>query len=344
VVAVERPSQEPFDLSTFFSRGKRSIIVDLRADGGEEIVRRLASTADVFIEGYRPGTMERRGLGPEQLLELNPRLVYTRITGYGQSGPYAMRAGHDINFIATAGALGAIGTDKPTPPLNMLGDLAGGSVNAALGILLALCAREHTGRGQVVDAAMTDGAALLLAGQFADLATQAWQGRGRGLLSGNAPYYGVYECADGRWFAVGAIEERFYSVLVRSLDLDESELPDRSDPEQWAALRERFAAVFASRPRGYWQARFADVDGCGSAVLELEELTEDPHLAARQTVVWHGGVVQGAPAPRLSESRMEIGALVQTRGEHGLQVLRDAGFTDAEVGDYVTRGALPRPG
>jgi alpha-methylacyl-CoA racemase len=340
VVAVERPSAEPFDQSSFFSRGKRSVVVDLRADGGGEVVRRLAATADVFIEGYRPGVMERRGLGPAELTSLNPRLVYARITGYGQTGPYASRAGHDINFIATSGALGAIGDDKPTPPLNILGDFAGGSMNAALGIVLALLDRERTGVGQVVDAAMVDGAALLLAGQFADHAVGQWHGRGQSILSGNAPYYGAYQCADGGWFAVGAIEERFYVVLLQSLGLDEADLPDRHDPDQWPELRDRFSKVFASRPREYWEERLADVDGCGSAVLDLGELAADPHLAARGTVVWRNGVLEAAPAPRLSSVTMTGGTRVRARGEHTHAVLAEAGFSPTEIGAYVASGAV----
>jgi alpha-methylacyl-CoA racemase len=340
VVAVERPSAEPFDRSAFFSRGKRSIIVDLRAPGGSDVVRRLAAEADVFIEGFRPGAMERRGLGPDDLAALNPRLVYARVTGYGQTGPYASRAGHDINFIATAGALGVIGDDQPVPPLNILGDFAGGSMSAALGIMLALLVRERTGTGQVVDAAMVDGAALLLAGQFADLAAGQWDGRGRSILSGNAPYYGVYRCADGGWFAVGAIEDRFYSVLLRTLGLDAAELPDRDDPARWPELRKRFAEVFASRPRGYWEERLADVDGCGSAVLELDELATDPHLAARGTVVRRDGVLQAAPAPRLSGVTMSGGTQVRVRGEHTQAVLTDAGFTPAEIAGFLADRAV----
>jgi alpha-methylacyl-CoA racemase len=340
VISVERPDAEPTDPSGFFSRGKRSIAVDLRADGGSEIVRRLVSAADVFIEGYRPGTMERRGLGPADLLALNPGLVYARLTGYGQSGPYSMRAGHDINYLATSGVLGVLGTDRPVPPLNILGDFAGGSLNAVQGLLLALLVRHRTGQGQVVDAAMTDGAAALLAGQFAELAMGGWRGRGHGLLSGNAPFYGVYACADGRWFAVGAIEERFYSVLVKALGLDEAELPERLDPAHWGSLRDTFAAAFARKPRDHWRDVFADVDACGSPVLELEELAQDPHLSARATVLISNGVVQAAPAPRLSGASMEAGPLVQRRGQHGAEILEQAGFTAAEIDDYLSRGAL----
>ena len=344
VIAVERPDPEPFDPSPFFSRGKRSVIVDLRAPGGAQVVRRLARTADVFIESYRPGTMERRRLGPSVLTEENPRLVYARITGFGQSGPYAQRAGHDVNFIAAAGALGAIGTDRPTPPLNILGDFASGSLTAALGILLALLERDRSGRGQVVDAAMVDGAAMLLAGQFADYAVGSWRGLGHGMLSGNAPYYGVYECSDGQWFAVGAIEERFYRNLIEALGLDGEELRslgDRHDEACWPALRQRIAAAFAGKPREHWAAVFSQVDACGTPVLGLEELAADPHLRERGTVATADGLLQALPAPRLSRSPWRLAPRVRERGADTGAVLAEAGFTEDEVMALVAAGALP---
>jgi alpha-methylacyl-CoA racemase len=341
VVAVERPQRESFDPSAFFSRGKRSVVVDLRADGGADVIRRLAAAADVFLEGYRPGTMERRGLGPEVLLADNPRLVYTRLTGYGQDGPYALRAGHDINYIALAGPLGVIGSDQPVPPLNILGDFASGSVNAVTGVMLALFERERTGRGQVVDAAMVDGAAMLLTAQLAEYACGTWRGRGTSLLSGCAPFYGVYKCADGGWFAVGAIEDRFYLQLLKVLGLDPAELPDRDDRANWESLRGRFEAVFAAEPREHWSRAFADVDGCGIAVLDIDELQADPHLAERGTIAMRDGTLQAAPAPRLSGSAFPIRRPVVKRGQHTREVLLEHGFSDNEIGDLTRRGALP---
>jgi alpha-methylacyl-CoA racemase len=340
VVSVERPHQESFDPSTFFSRGKRSIVVDLRAKGGTDVIRRLAGQADVFLEGYRPGTMERRGLGPDVLLGDNPRLVYARLTGYGQDGPYAQRAGHDINYIALAGALGTLGNERPVPPLNILGDFAGGSVNAVTGIMLALFERERTGLGQIVDAAMVDGVALLLAAQLSEQAIGKWAGRGTSLLSGAAPYYGVYECADGGWFAVGAIEARFYAHMLAVLDLDAASIPNRDDPGEWAALRCRFAEVFASESRDHWTKAFADVDGCGMPVLELDELAQDPHLASRRTVVVENGNLEASPAPRLAGARFPIRPRVARRGQDTDAVLRNNGFTDTEIADYMQRGVI----
>jgi alpha-methylacyl-CoA racemase len=337
VVSVERPQQETFDPSAFFSRGKRSIVVDLRAEGGAGVIRRLAGQADVFLEGYRPGTMERRGLGPDVLLADNPRLVYARLTGYGQTGPYAQRAGHDINYIAVAGALGVIGSGSPVPPLNILGDFAGGSVNAVTGIMLALFERERTGCGQVVDAAMVDGAALLLSAQLAEQAAGAWAGRGSSVLSGAAPYYGVYRCADNGWFAIGAIEDRFYAHLLSVLGLVADGIPDRNDTNQWPALRTRFAEIFAREPRDYWTKAFADVDACGVPVLELDELDCDPHLASRGTVVVDAGTLQAGPAPRLSGGPFPIRPRVAQRGQDTAAVLREYGFHDDEIADYSQR-------
>lgn len=344
VVSVVRPKPEPFDPAPLFSRGKRTVVVDLRADGGPEVLRRLAAGSDVFLEGFRPGTMERRGLGPEQLLADNPRLVYARLTGYGQSGPYAMRAGHDITYIALGGALGAIGRTEPIPPLNIVGDFAAGSVNAAMGIALALLERERTGRGRVVDAAMVDGAALLMMAQLAYQGLGQWDGLGTSTLSGNAPYYSTYRCEDGRWFAVGAIEDRFYAELIVLLGLGADALADRDDPANWPQLREQFAAVFATESRDHWTKVFGDSDACGAAVLAIDELADDPHLSARRTVVAHDGLVQPSPAPRFGVAGSPPQPLpVGTRPTEPTTraVLSAGGFSDDEIDDYARRGALP---
>jgi alpha-methylacyl-CoA racemase len=344
VVSVVRPQPEPFDPAPLFSRGKRTIVVDLRADGGGQVLRRLAGDVDVFLEGYRPGTMERRGLGPEVLLADNPRLVYARLTGYGQSGPYALRAGHDINYISIGGPLGAIGRTEPIPPLNIVGDFGGGSVNAAMGIVLALFERERTGRGQVVDAAMVDGAALLLMAQIAYHGIGQWDGLGSSTLSGNAPYYGVYRCADGGWFSVGAIEDRFYVQLLDLLSIDPADLPDRDDPANWPMLRARFAEVFAAESREHWAKAFGGKDACGTPVLGVDELARDPHLQARHTIAVRDGLAQPSPAPRLgapgaAPNPFPVGA--RPSGPTTRQVLVEYGFSDAEVEDYARRGALP---
>jgi alpha-methylacyl-CoA racemase len=339
VITVRRPDPEPFDPGPMFSRGKRTIVVDLKADRGPDVIRRLVREADVFVEGYRPGVMERLGVGPKELLAENPGLIYTRLTGYGQSGPYATRVGHDINYISIGGGLGAIGRDAPVPPLNILGDFAGGSINAVLGVLLALRQRQLTGAGQVIDAAMVDGVALLLSAQLAFSALGKWEGRGLSELSGNAPYYAAYACADGKWYSVGAIEERFYREVLETLGFDETEVPDRGDRANWPELRQLFAAAFAQHPRAYWTELFSTVDGCGSPVLEIDELADDPHLRARGSVVSRDGLIQAAPAPRFGATPFPTRS--KPAAPSTLAVLDDLGVAPDDVAGWVSSGALP---
>lgn len=342
VVTVERPDPPAFDPAKFFSRGKRSTVVDLRAPGGPDVVARLADRADVFLESYRPGTMERRGLGPDVLCARNPGLVYARLTGWGQDGPYADRAGHDINYIGVSGALGVVGgpdSDGPVPPLAMVGDIAGGSMFAAFGILMALFERSVTGRGQVVDSAIVDGSAVLNMPQLGELNAGIWSGRGAHLLSGAAPFYGTYRCADGRWFAVGAIEPKFYTRFLEALGIDDVPVTDQLDRAGWAALRERVADTFAGKPRAHWTAVFADVDGCGSPVLDLPELADDPHLQARGTIVDDGGRLAAAPAPRLSRTPGSLRP-APGRGADTRAVLTEAGFTAAEIATLAASGTV----
>jgi alpha-methylacyl-CoA racemase len=340
VISVERPDAPTFDPSAFFSRGKRSAIVNLRAPDGPDVIARLADRADVLLESNRPGTMERRGLGPDVLCARNPRLIYTRLTGWGQDGPYRNRAGHDINYIAVSGALGVIGEDAPVPPLSLVGDIGGGSMVTAFGILMAIIERSATGRGQVIDASIADGSALLNTPQLAELSAGRWAGRGRGMLSGAAPFYGVYRCADDRWFAVGAIEPKFYAEFLSVLGIDDQAGEHQFDPACWPALRERVASVFRDRPMAYWAAAFSDIDGCGAPVLDLEELADDPHLSARGTVVRDGGEVAAAPAPRLSASPGRLRPKPAGRGAHTREVLREAGLGDDEIGRLEANGTV----
>ncbi|GAA0622484.1 CaiB/BaiF CoA-transferase family protein [Sporichthya brevicatena] len=339
VLHVERPSVAPFDPSAHLSRGKRSAVVDLRSPRGAEVIGRLADRSDVLLESNRPGTMERRGLGPDVLCARNPRLIYARLTGWGQDGPYADRAGHDINYLAISGALGVIGEDRPVPPLAMLGDLAAGSVLTAFGIVTALLERAATGHGQVVDAAITDGAALLSSAWLAELNAGVWAGRGRHLLSGVAPFYGVYACSDGGWFAVGAIEEKFYAQFLDVLGLADVDRSTQLNPRTWPALRARVAGAFAGRPRPHWETVFAGVDGCGTPVLDLDELPDDPHLAARGTVVRDGDRISAAPAPRLSRTPARPGSPA-VRGADTAAALTDAGYTEAEIAALVADGTV----
>ncbi|MEZ0365831.1 CaiB/BaiF CoA transferase family protein [Mycobacterium sp. pUA109] len=341
VIAVERPDTPAFDPAKYLSRGKRSAIVDLRGPRGAEVIARLADTCDVLLESNRPGTMERRGLGPDVLCARNPRLVYARLTGWGQDGPYSARAGHDINYTAVSGALGVVGGEAPVPPLAMVGDLAGGALTTALGIVMALFERTVTGEGQVVDGAIADGSALLNITNLAELSTGIWPGRGKHLLSGVAPFYGVYACADGLYFAVGAIEPKFYARFLAALGLDDVDPSRQLDPATWPALRERVAAVFRTKPRSHWTAEFAEIDGCGSPVLELDELADDPHLRSRGTIINSAdGIVTAAPAPRLSRSPGRIRPAPAARGADTRTVLSEAGFGADDIEALVTEGTV----
>jgi alpha-methylacyl-CoA racemase len=344
VIEVRRPVPNEVDAADQFIRGKQQLTIDLRAPGGAELIARLTDTADVFLEGYRPGTMERRGLGPSVLMERNPRLVYTRLTGWGQDGPYASLAGHDINYVAIGGPLGAVGSDSPVPALNLLGDFASGSFPAVLGTVLALLARERTGRGQVVDAGMVDGAAYLLFAQFCELGRGEWQGRGSGLLSGAAPFYGVYQCADGGWMSVGSIESKFYAQLLDGLGLGPDLLSRQYDRAHWPVARAAIAQVFATRPRDHWAAVFAGTDACAYPVLELAETASDAHVAARGSVRMDGaGRPCVAPAPRLSETP---GIARQSRPAGRAaqcELLESRGIGAEDIRQYQKSGALHLP-
>ena len=332
VVAVERPGPDPFATRTWLGRGKRFVTVDLQSPDGPAVVARLAEAADVFVEGYRPGTMERFGLGPDDLMPVNPRLVYARITGWGQGGPYAGRAGHDINYISIAGALGIIGRDDPVPPANLVGDFASGSYLAVMGILMALYERQFSGRGQVVDAAMVDGAVLLLTGQLGLAASGGWGRRGTNLLDGSAPFYGTYRCSDGRYVAVGAIEEPFWRALLDALGLkDDGCFAGRHDPARWPEQRERLAARFAERSRDNWVALLGDRDACVTPVLELDELGADEHLAARGSLLSRAGRTEASPAPRLSRTPGRAGGPGPPRNASTDDVLATAGFRPEEI-------------
>jgi len=306
VVRIERP-RPPGDgmsrlvLNPVLDRGKRSIALDLRDDADREVVSRLLERADVLTEGFRPGVMERLGFGPEPVLAANPRLVYGRMTGWGQTGPYAHTAGHDIDYIATTGALHAFGRpdEVPSPPLNLLGDFGGGGMLLAFGLAAALLHAARTGIGQVVDAGIVDGTALLTAMIHGLRAEGAWQDeRGVNLLDSGAPFYDVYRCADGGFLAVGALEEPFYAALVTGLGLTAAELPDRADPAQWPALRALIAATVAERTRDHWWAVFAGTDACVAPVLDWREAISDAHNVERAVFTDVGGRLQPSPAPR----------------------------------------------
>ncbi|MFC0529983.1 CaiB/BaiF CoA transferase family protein [Phytohabitans kaempferiae] len=284
-------------------RGRRNVAADLKDPAGRAAVLRLVAEADVLVEGFRPGVTERLGVGPARCQAVNPRLVYARMTGWGQDGPLARSAGHDINYIGLTGALHAIGRagERPVPPLNLLGDFGGGSMLLVVGILAAVWDAGRTGAGRVVDAAMVDGVSTLAQMVWGLLHAGAWSDeRERNILDGAAPFYDTYACADGRYVAVGAIEPKFYAALLAGLDLRADELPDQLDRASWPAVKARFAEVFAARTRDEWTEVFAGTDACVTPVLSFAEAARHPHLAARGTVVPHGGMPQAAPAPRFS--------------------------------------------
>jgi alpha-methylacyl-CoA racemase len=286
-------------------RGRRRVAADLKDPAGRETVLRLAERADVLLEGYRPGVTERLGVGPADCHARNPRLVYARMTGWGQDGPLAARAGHDINYISLTGVLHAIGRagERPVPPLNLVGDFGGGSMLLVVGVLAALWEAQRSGQGQVVDAAMVDGASLLVQMVWGLRGQGRWtDGREENVLDGHAPFYDTYTCADGRHLAVGALEPQFYAALLAGLGLDGEKLPAQYDRTGWPALRARFTEVFASRSRDEWAEVFAGTDACVTPVLAFGEVPAHPHLAARGTIVERDGIPQAAPAPRFSRT------------------------------------------
>jgi alpha-methylacyl-CoA racemase len=305
VVRVERPAasaDRPGPGEQL--RSRRSLIADLKTDAGRETVLRLAARADVLLEGMRPGVAERLGVGPESCQATNPRLVYGRMTGWGQTGPLAARAGHDINYISITGALHAIGMqDRPLVPLNLIGDYGGGSMLLIAGVLAALWERQHSGRGQVIDAAMVDGTSMLLQPTWESRGVGAWGDQRRSnWLDGGAPFYDTYECADGGWIAVGALEPQFYAEFLAGLGLTVEDLPDQNDRSGWPQLRACFAQIIATRPREEWTRIFAGTDACVTPVLPFGEAATHPHLIARETLISVDGVPQSAPAPRFSRT------------------------------------------
>lgn len=344
VVQVARPGGPQFNVGhRYLERNRRSIVVDLREPEGVDLVRRLVASADVLLEGFRPGVAERLGLGPDDVLGDHPGLVYGRMTGWGQEGPWADRAGHDINYVALTGALDAIGRrgGAPTVPLNLVGDFGGGAMFLAVGVLAALVHSRATGQGQIVDAAMVDGASLLMT-MFHDMADLGLHGpaRGTNLLDSGAWFYDAYECADGEWITIGAIEPQFRRELIDLMDLPEA-FEDGDDPRRWADLSERMAAIVAEHPRSHWNDLLAGSDACYAPVLGLEEVAEHPHMAARHTMVEVAdGSVQPAPAPRFSAT--PTGPIRPNRGagsDTG-SVLADLGLDAEAVADLRARGVV----
>jgi alpha-methylacyl-CoA racemase len=330
-VFSEKPKRASADL---LNRGRRSVGVDLKHPEGVDLVLRLVERADGLMEGFRPGVMERLGLGPDVCLERNPRLVYGRMTGWGQEGPLARAAGHDINYIAVAGALDAIGRagGPPVPPLNLVGDFGGGGMLLAFGMACALVERQRSGRGQVVDAAMVDGAAVLMtifhgmrhAGYWADE-------RGTNLLDSGAPFYDVYETSDGKYVSIGAIEPQFYAELLRLTGLEGEELPRQGERAKWPEMKERLAAIFRRKTRDEWCKIMEGSDVCFGPVLSMAEAPAHPHNRARGTFVDVAGMVQPGPAPRFGRSRPETPGPAPYPGDHTDEALADWGLSEVQI-------------
>jgi alpha-methylacyl-CoA racemase len=339
VLRIDRPgpaaAQPERDL---LNRGRRSAVLDLKHPRAVDALLRLAGTADVLLEGFRPGVTERIGVGPDVCLQRNPRLIYARMTGWGQHGPLAPTVGHDIGYLARTGALHALGRAGGPPqfPANLLGDFGGGGMLMAYGICAALVERATSGQGQVVDAAIVDGVASLLAMPWMLMASGNWRDeRGVNLLDGGVPWYDVYETADGKWLAVGALEPRFYAALLAGLGLTGA--PAREDPKHWPELRALFSARFKDRTRDEWAAAFAGREACVEPVLSLHEAAADPHLTARQTYVNADGLTQPAPAPRFSRTPGQLADPPPAPGQHTTEALTDWGLPDAA--DLVACGA-----
>jgi alpha-methylacyl-CoA racemase len=322
-------------------RGRRSIALDLKDARGIELVLKLIERADILIEGFRPGVTDKLGIGPSACLARNAKLVYGRMTGWGQTGPLAHAAGHDLNYIALSGALHAMGAKDlpPTPPLNLVGDYGGGGMLLALGVVAALFEAQRSGRGQVVDAAMTDGAALLMAPIYGMLAKGAWlDARESNVLDGAAHFYGSYECADGRFVAIGAIEPQFYRQLLERCGIDDPQFAQQWSRAEWPALKTRLAALLRTRTRDDWCALLEGSDACFAPVLSMREAPQHPHNRARATFVESAGVMQPAPAPRFDRTPSELPPTAPVVGAHSAELMREVGCSEGEIAGLVQAG------
>ncbi|MCP2624966.1 CaiB/BaiF CoA transferase family protein [Mycolicibacterium smegmatis] len=329
VVRIERPGKGggvPAGDRDAMLRNRRSVVADLKAPEGRDLVLQLVAKADVLIEGYRPGVTERLGLGPEDCAKVNERLIYARMTGWGQDGPRALQAGHDINYISLNGTLHAVGRkgERPVPPLNLAGDFGGGSMFLLVGILSALYERQASGKGQVIDAAMVDGSAVLMEMMWSFRANGMWSDeRGTNMLDTGAPYYDTYETADGKYMAVGAIEPQFYAELLKGLGLDGADLPAQNDISRWPELREVFTKAFAAHDRAHWTKVFEGTDACTTPVLSFAEVLDEPHVVERNTFYDDEGNLQPMPAPRFSRTQPGRPTPPPQRGADTEAVLHD---------------------
>ena len=344
VIRVDRLSHKGIGhRANVLNRGRKSIAVDLKNPRGVETTLRLIEQADVVLEGFRPGVMERLGLGPEKCLSVNPRLIFGRMTGWGQTGPLSRAAGHDINYISSAGALGAMGyADRPpAPPLNLVGDFGGGAMYLLTGILAALVERATSEQGQIIDAAMSDGTASLLSPFFGLMAMNMWTtDRFSNRLDGGAFYYGSYECRDGRYISIGSLEPQFYALLLGKAEITDPEFQEQLDEAAWPAKREKLTQLFKTKTRQQWCDIMEGTDVCFAPVLDLKEAPNHPHNIDRKTFVELDGVVQPAPAPRFSRTQGEIQGPAAMAGEHTREVLSAWNFSEQEIGELQAARAI----
>lgn len=342
VVRIDRKGPGRASPADITARGRRSIALDLKQPAAIEACLKLMESADAVFEGFRPGVMERLGLGPDVALARNPKLVYGRMTGWGQYGPYAKAAGHDMNYIAITGALHAIGTDdKPVPPLNLVGDFGGGALYLAFGLMAGVISARETGKGQVIDCAMSDGAASLMAMFYGFKAGGMWQEKRRSnMLDGGAHFYDTYQCSDGKWVSIGSIEPQFYALLLEKTGITDPQFANQMSRDEWPALRAKLAQVIATKTRDEWTAIMGATDVCFAPVLDLDEAPRHEHNVERQTFVTLEGVVQPAPAPRFSATPGEIQGPPPKIGAHNDQALADWGFAAGDIDALKTAGAI----
>jgi alpha-methylacyl-CoA racemase len=339
VVRIDRKGgrgANKFDIS---SRGRRTIALDLKKPEAVETALKLIARADALLEGFRPGVMEKLGLGPDVALKRNPKIVYGRMTGWGQTGPLALAAGHDINYIALTGALHAIGRkgQTPVPPLNLVGDFGGGALYLAFGVVCGLLEARSSGKGQVVDAAMTDGAASLMSMFYGFKASGMWKDdKGVNMLDGGAHFYDTYETSDGKYVSIGSIEPQFYALLMEKTGINDPEFQAQMDRDKWPSLKEKIARVIKTKTRDQWDKLMEGTDVCYAPVLSLEEAPNHPHNKARSTFIEIDGVVQPAPAPRFSRTKVEV----QASGPHNDQLLSEWGFSSGDIAALKTAGAI----
>ena len=325
------------------NRGRKSLAVDLKNPVCVESVLRLVESADATIEGFRPGVTERLGFGPDVCLERNPKLVYGRMTGWGQEGPMAQAAGHDINYISLSGVLHSIGRkgERPVPPLNLIGDFGGGGMLLALGVTSALLETQKSGKGQVIDAAMIDGSAALMASVYGLRAMGIWgEDRETNMLDGGAHFYDAYECADGKWISIGSIEPQFYALLLEKCEITDPDFQKQMDRDGWPQLNAKIADIFKSKSRDEWCDLMEGTDVCFSPVLSLDEAPEHPHNKSRDTFINIDDVVQPAPAPRFSRTPTGRPAPPPKAGEHTDQVLAAWGFSEEDIADLKSKEAI----